>query len=405
MSDLSGRLDIALRRDGDWLAVSIRSSRPVTAAQVFAGKPVLAVARQLPSLFSLCATAQAQACASACEQALGLTASAAIVQRRASLLRAETVKEHLWRLLLDWPQALGAAPAQAPMATAMRAYLGLRGVLTGDADPFAPGADLSQVAVGSASDQAQQHLQVLTQVAAKHVFGRSPARWLREVRDRDAFAAWTAAAGTVAASLVERIARDDLADLGCNPGRNLGRNAVEPLPASAMPDLAAALSGADADGFVAVPSWQGRPCETTPFARCRDRALIVDLVAQYGNGLLPRLAALLLELADALVALDDPPELTPRPAPVAGAGAGIGFGTADAARGLLVHRVEVVEGRVTRYHILAPTEWNFHPAGVVVSGLASSDLGRLSDDAELQRRVALYVTAVDPCVAYALSVC
>ena len=355
----------------------------------------------MPSLFSLCATAQAQACASACEQALGLTACAAIVRRRASLLRAETVKEHLWRLLLDWPRALGAAPARTPMATAMRAYLALRGVLTREADPFVPGAELSRVAAGSVSDQARPHMQVLAQAAAEHVFGGPPARWRRGVRDRGAFATWAAAAGAVAARPVQRVMRADLASLGQNPGRDI----VEPLPASAMPDLSAALSGADADGFVAVPSWQGRPCETTPFARCRDRALIVDLVAQHGNGLLPRLAALLLELADALIALNAPPERPPRSVPVAGAGIGVGLGAADAARGLLVHRVEVADGRVMRYHILAPTEWNFHPAGAFVSCLAGSDLGRLRDDAELKRRAALYVTAVDPCVAYALSVC
>ena len=73
MPDLSGNLDIALRRDGDRLAVSIRSSRPVTAARVFAGKLVPDVAQRLPTLFSVCATAQAQACAVACEQALGMT--------------------------------------------------------------------------------------------------------------------------------------------------------------------------------------------------------------------------------------------------------------------------------------------------------------------------------------------
>ncbi len=148
MPDLSGNLDIALRRDGDRLAVSIRSSRPVTAARVFAGKPVPDVAQRLPTLFSVCATAQAQACAVACEQALGLTPSLAIRQRRALLLRAETVKEHLWRLLLDWPQALGATPAHAPMAQAMRAYLALRGAQTKDTDPFAPGADLPLSAAG-----------------------------------------------------------------------------------------------------------------------------------------------------------------------------------------------------------------------------------------------------------------
>jgi len=393
MSDLSGNLDIGLRRDGDRLAVSIRSSRPVTAARVFVGKLVPDVTQRLPTLFSVCATAQAQACAVACEQALGLTPSSAVQQQRALLLRAETVKEHFWRLLLDWPQAVGATPAHAPMATAMGAYLALRGAQTKDTDPFTPGADAPLSVPAPATDQAQ----ALAEVAAVHVFGMPPARWLEQVGHRSALAAWMATAGTVAADLVSAVSRSDLA--------SLGRNVVAPLPVLAMPDLTAALSGADADGFVAAPTWQGRPYETTPFARCRDRSLVADLATEHGNGLLPRLAALLLELADALVGLTDPPQAPPLPELAPSYADGIGVGSADAARGLLVHRVEVADGRVTSYRILAPTEWNFHPDGVVAVGLADGDLARLADDAELKRRAAFYVTAVDPCVAYALSVC
>ena len=395
MPDLSGSLDIALRRNGDRIAPTIRSSRPVTAARVFAGKPVLEVARQLPMLFSICATAQAQACAGACEQALGLTPSPEVRRQRALLLRAETVKEHLWRLLLDWPQALDLPPAQVPMATAMRAYLALRHRYTKDADPFALGADLPPIEAARAADQAR----ALAEVAMGSVFGMPPARWLAQIGDRGALAAWARNATTLAADLVRRVAIADLA--------GLGRNAIDALPASVVPDLAEALSSADADGFVATPIWRCRAHETTPFARCLDRPLVADLAAEYGNGLLPRLAALLMELADALVMLADAPEVAGRsdPASPEAAGVGSGVGWADAARGLLVHRVALVDGRVTSYRILAPTEWNFHPAGVVAAGLVGSALGRIEDDTELKRRAALYVTAVDPCVAYRLSVC
>lgn len=137
-------------------------------------------------------------------------------------------------------------------------------------------------------------------------------------------------------------------------------------------------------------------------------------MTEHGNGLLPRLAALLLELAEATLALTDEsdpkteaaskPATAPPFAGPDGLGAGIGIGRADAARGLLVHRVEVIDNRVTEYRILAPTEWNFHPNGVVAAGIAGDALAQVADDAELMRRAALYVTAVDPCVGYALSV-
>jgi hypothetical protein len=80
-----------------------------------------------------------------------------------------------------------------------------------------------------------------------------------------------------------------------------------------------------------------------------------------------------------------------------------GFALAEAARGALLHRVEVADGLVQRYQILAPTEWNFHPDGVVAQGLeriARSGVG----GTELERLARLYITAVDPCVEYRLSV-
>ncbi len=398
MTDLSGKLDISLGRNGDSLELSIRSSRPVTAARVFAGMPAADVARRLPTLFSICATAQSQACSAACEQALGLTPSVAARQRRALLLQAEMVKEHLWRLLLDWPSALGAAPAHQDMARAMRAYLALRGIHSTGADPFVLGADLPPIEPGAGSRPAQYQAQALADVAAVQVFGMTPERWLRQVPDADALSTWAASAGTLSSELLALLLGDGLA--------GFGRNAIEPLPAIAISDLLASLSGSDADAFVAAPSWRGLPYETTPYARCRDRALVADLAVKHGNGLLPRFAALLLELAEALVALtaERPSEerLRAEAAPVADAGDGIGICAAPAARGLLVHRVELADGVVASYRILAPTEWNFHPAGVVASGLAESGLARLSDDAELKRRAALYITAVDPCVAYSL---
>ncbi|MGB5834699.1 MAG: nickel-dependent hydrogenase large subunit [Thiohalocapsa sp.] len=394
MTDLSGKIDIDLHRDRDRLAVSIRSSRPVTAARVFAGRPLLEVARRLPMLFSICATAQAQACAGACEQALGLTASASTRERRTLLLRAETVKEHLWRLLLDWPTAMGETPAHEPMARAMRAYLELRRTLTTDADPFVPGADTARLRQGVAAHQTKMQIQALGGVIRDRIFGMPPRRWLEQIVDRDALLAWSSSADTVAADLLRQLLRADLA--------GFGRNAVESLTVSAAPELAATLAGSEADAFLAAPTWQGCPRETTPFARCCDRPLIADLAGEHGNGLLPRLAALLLELADAMVALVGETPSDPQPDLVTQEQ--VGIGVANAARGLLIHRVELADGRVTSYRILAPTEWHFHPNGVVAAGLSGSGLHRMADQTELKRRAALYVTAVDPCVAYAISV-
>ena len=82
------------------------------------------------------------------------------------------------------------------------------------------------------------------------------------------------------------------------------------------------------------------------------------------------------------------------------AAAGIGIGRADAARGLLVHLARVERERVTSYRILAPTEWNFHPRGILALSLAA--LPDAADDV-LRRQAELLIMATDPCVAFALA--
>jgi hydrogenase large subunit len=40
---------------------------------------------------------------------------------------------------------------------------------------------------------------------------------------------------------------------------------------------------------------------------------------------------------------------------------GLGIGLAEAARGSLGHWLEIHQGRIRRYQIVAPTSWNFSP--------------------------------------------
>jgi len=82
-------------------------------------------------------------------------------------------------------------------------------------------------------------------------------------------------------------------------------------------------------------------------------------------------------------------------------GKGIGIAQVQAARGLLIHRVAIHRGRISDYRILAPTEWNFHPRGVVFQGLAALPI---SDADTLARQAGLFVTAVDPCVDYHVTI-
>lgn len=418
MSDLAGQIRIQLRRDDPEAPLSIRSSRPVTAARVFAGKPVAELAAKLPLLFSVCGTAQALACARACEAALGCRARQEALHARALLLHAETAKEHLWRLLLDWPRALEPIAREDPslqpqpadgaderaVAAVMRAFLSLRAALTAAADPFLPGAAPPR----PPEDAVLRAADVIAGTAARRVFGMAPETWLAEVADAKALRCWAADTDSIAAWLLRTLDDAGLAALG--------RHAAPALPDTGLhllDRLAPELRGDGAADFVAAPTLDGRPAETTPFSRELDRrGLVAALAEQSGNGLLPRLAALLVELARGCAVLGDAPR-DARSGDLAAADEGLlagqaseGIGAAAAARGLLVHRAALASGSdlpsIGDYRILAPTEWNFHPEGVVAAAIGDLIAHQGLSDEQLLARARLMVTAVDPCVDYSL---
>jgi len=79
-----------------------------------------------------------------------------------------------------------------------------------------------------------------------------------------------------------------------------------------------------------------------------------------------------------------------------------GLAWVEMARGLLVHQVEidgaVGDTRIGACRVLAPTEWNFHPQGVVAQYIAGLDAAEPA--ATVKRRVRLLMAAFDPCVPF-----
>jgi len=155
--------------------------------------------------------------------------------------------------------------------------------------------------------------------------------------------------------------------------------------------------------FTRIPRWQGRCFEVTLLNRQWSQPLISEMRSHYGNGLSVRILARLLEVAlipsqlrRLLTQMQDQPVLPT----ISTANDGLGLAQVQAARGLLIHRLELRQGRVHDYRIIAPTEWNFHPEGVVAQGLKQLTAQSLND---LQRQAELYINAVDPCVQYALN--
>lgn len=394
MSDPAGTLQIRIGPNG----TSIASSRPVGAAAVFVGRTPGETARLLPALFSICATAQSAACVGALEQAQGHRPVPSVRASRRRLVAAETLREHLWRILLDWPCLLDLQPDTDSMARVMDAYSRLRVDLSGSVDPFELGRSDDVPRLSSARDR----LEVLADLVAQRVLGTAPGPWLDSIDGLDALVAWSAKTDTVAARLLRHLLDQDLADLGCSGVQGLPEHEPDLISA----ELDARLSVPSGKEFVALPRWNGEPHETSPFTRNLDSPLIRDLSARLGNGMLARLAAQLVEVARIASGTEANGEIDADASGPKASGEpdraqlapGVGLAQVCAARGLLVHRVELRSGRVADYRILAPTEWNFHPEGVVARGLEA--IATRVGGAQLQPLARLFVAAVDPCVQF-----
>ena len=389
--NIEGRLQIDLYPvAGQPNRVSIHSTRPLRAARIFEGKLPHEVLGQLPLVFSVCGIAQATAAVQAFRQALVLVATVPVDAARSLLIQMETAREHLWRILIDWPAFLD-EPADAQRLAPLHAMLPVfRRALFANSDAFSLQAELRVD-----EDTLQAQIDQLDGLLASLVFGEPPAQWLR-ISDPGALHDWSRRRESVAARLLQTVSGQGWQGLGA-----ADCGFLPDLPQDRLNRL---LEGPDAERFVAEPQWENRACETTPLARQYDGELIRALAGEYGNGLLTRLVARLVELARipaamrALVTetgadrLADVNPVLP---------AGVGIGQVEAARGRLVHRVVLEDGCVRRYQILAPTEWNFHPDGVVARGLS-----QLPDrDADtLQRQAAMLINTVDPCVGYDLQV-
>ncbi len=151
-----------------------------------------------------------------------------------------------------------------------------------------------------------------------------------------------------------------------------------------------------------APRWQGQVVECGALARqaVAGHPLIRELVQTGGGNVLSRVLARLLELALVLpamegwlAALDDGPCIQPARLPAAGRGVGL----VEAARGALGHWLEVRDGRILRYQIIAPTTWNFSPRDrhATPGALEQALVGLPLQDTLLVQHV---VRSFDPCM-------
>jgi Ni,Fe-hydrogenase I large subunit len=123
--------------------------------------------------------------------------------------------------------------------------------------------------------------------------------------------------------------------------------------------------------FTQHPTWLGQCAETGPWTRLRHQNKAVTAVSTAWT----RLSARWTELME-IAAIKPHTPAQQMPDVLASGALRVGESQAIAwcemARGLLLHWVQLdAQGRVADYRVLAPTEWNFHPQGVLAKALTT----------------------------------
>lgn len=352
----AGEIQLRVRWDGARTSGAlIVNSRPL-AARVLCGRSAREAAGLAPALFALCARAQG----AAARAATGVAMRGEFRPDAAGevAVAAEMAQEHCWRLLLDWPQLLGAAPRRDRFANVHRL------LAAGDSGRPAAAAELD--ALFAESGLGAQARDVGQLAAAAREAGEL---------------------GRVLAALIEWERA-----LSARPAGG----ATMPLrPARAW---GAALRGAlPAADFCQRPVLDGEPVESGAIARSPDGSP-ARMLWSAGLRIAARVAARIAELDGLSRRLRGEDAGWPL-VDAAPLGELAALARVETARGLLVHAVRVAEDRVADYAIVAPTEWNFHPQGPFVAELRQRGMADAAQALSFARRLAL---ALDPCVAWSV---
>lgn len=345
---------------------TIESTRPDAAARLAPGR----LANELPALlgnvFTLCSHAHRFTARRAVASALGQSTSTGADDIRA--LQLATLRDQILRITHDWPAHLPGLSDQVDPMLLLRACPLWR-------------KDLSVV------DQ----LAALPLWLEHKWLGMPAADWLAQHQaDPEGWAArWCETSPSVVARLLRSQHAASLRLL--TPSRPLD---VLSDASTTLPMLARQM--ADVEGFCARPQWQGRVPDTGPWTRHADPARLP------AHNAWMRFVSRLIDVLH-LAGPHGAAWLSHGALPLH---AGEGVAWTEMARGLLVHWVRLDPplagssgvssdtARVAACRVLAPTEWNFHPRGVLAQSLAALIGPARHFDA---RRLAV---AFDPCVAF-----
>ncbi len=361
----AGKLLLRIIWDGNVvLGVEVKSTRP-KAYRLLKGRLPDNAVQLVPLLYSVCGKAQQAAAFAAVSAAQGLAWPENKIFERGVV--CEAMQEHLWRLLLDWPNRLGLQPEQQQF---VRWHGALNDVATGRGDTVNLLLELCQVLLGMGHEE-----------------------W-KQFDSCDKLSEWqNAGQGLLAPVLAAIDLKESRLDFA-------GKSAACALmPRWTAIDVLQIFSNHLDHDFAAMPQHEGKPVETGMLAHNQHMPLLQGALHNRPGRLLARVVARLVDLLDSAEALTHE-NIKGRIESVSASDA-TGLSVVRTARGMLLHYVRIESERVAEYFTVAPTEWNFHPQGALASGLT----GLKESDAErLMETVKHYVLSLDPCVEYEIEI-
>lgn len=355
---------------------NIESTRRDYAALLTRGISADRVSAVLGNLYTLCGHAHRLCSDMAVAAARGRPRAADPAE--VARLQRDTAREHVRRMILDWPRQLGAGSSIAAIEAEARLALVQCPIFLRSAEP--PSSTASELHPG------------LLQWLEGSVLQMPAREWLAcwDQEPAGSLRSWSESSSSWMARLLNH-ARP-MTDVQTCTATGLRVHASD-MGLRLLADCIASKPE-----FTRKPVWRGECAETGTWTRLR-------------QSMPPLVDTAWLKLGSRVAELA---RLATTPAPAA-AGDGLldvgclalaryeGIAWVEMARGLLLHHVVLDDdgrqAQVDACHVLAPTEWNFHPRGPVAQVLASMDA---RPDVSARRELELLVAAYDPCIRHEL---
>ena len=385
---IEGEIKISVvARSGQVESVSITSTRPLHITKLFAGKSIDSVAEIMNALYQLCNTAHRFAFLRLLDESAVITLSQNEIQAYKLLLDLETIREHCFSIASKWSQDADNL-IDTNIINLLATLKEINSTLFANTDALSL-ADKELQSFNSIDkliiklEQQLQNLLIGSKNNSESIF-----------TDMDSFNNWLQVGESKSVTFLNYLQQHKL--------NEIGDVKVSHLPDLNLQEVSALLNN---DAYIQHPSYQEITCETTPYSRQSKHQFIKQLVNAHGNGVLTRAVSQLLEVFELLNKVKhDYRDIEPEnisyniQLPVLETSALVQL---EAARGRLVHQLSIENEKIKTYQILAPTEWNFHPEGVLNNMIKSLSF---TDKEDLIKRVKLLVNAIDPCVGYSVEV-